>query len=152
MKKFKQFLTESYYSEFDSKDSKKYNSKMHGMYGKSPSEEMPPTTQRSPQARASGGTQQRDAAEQARIAERAKRFPDLGPGYHSHEEHRAAVDAGADTDTMDYHHMTPDTIHLATPHEIQNAHQSLSINVDSDRENPDPKDVERLEFLEKHLK
>jgi hypothetical protein len=148
MKKFKKFLTESYYSEFDSKSksSKKYPVQAYGNGAPAP---MAP---KQPEAGNIGNTRQPNDAEQARIAERTRRFPHLGPGYHSHEEHLAALDANPNADFMQEHDITPDTIHLATPHEIESAHQSLSIVVDSYDGDPLPKDVEKLEFLGKHLR
>ena len=148
MKKFKKFLTESYYSEFDSKSksSKKYPVQAYGNGAPAP---MAP---KQPEAGNIGNTRQPNDAEQARIAERTRRFPHLGPGYHSHEEHLAAFNASPDAAAMQHWDITPDNIHLATPYEIQSAHDSLSIEIDSDWDNPNKKDLEKLEVLGKHLR
>ena len=104
--------------------------------------------------------------EEARIAERSKVLPHLGPGFESHEEFRNAIESWdeksgkphpADT-TFHHSEMNPNNIHLATQHELQTAESDLELQLDSRFDDFDDvpdhvkKDQEKLNLIRKQLK
>lgn len=107
-----------------------------------------------------------EKAEEERVAERAKILPHLGPGFKSFDEFDAAVKgwdekSGAPHPSdLQFHHseMTPENIHLATPHELEQAEFDLNLSldglsVDPGEDEPDwaKADREKVSLIQKHL-
>lgn len=88
--------------------------------------------------------------EEARVSERAKKFPDLGAGFKSWDEFDSAVKQWDEKSgkphpgemNFDHEKMTADNIHLATSHELDRAEHDINltldgISVDPGEEEPD---------------